>query len=215
MFTGIIECRGSIASLGRRGGGLRAGIKVPPSFDLGGRVALGDSIAVNGVCLTASALHGDVFEADVSQETVECSCFGRYRVGTAVNLELATTPQTRLGGHIVQGHVDGVGTVLQREALGEAYNLLVRVPRDLLRYIAPKGSVAIDGVSLTVNAIEGDVMRITLIPHTQDRVNFSDWQPGVGVNLEADVLARYLERLVEGRRGGGGLTLATLQGNGF
>ena len=130
-----------------------------------------------------------------SSETVKCTCFGSYSSGHKINLELACTPSTHLGGHVVQGHVDGIGTVVSRHTLDDAYDIWIKAPDELLRYIAPKGSIAVDGVSLTVNEIKGDCFRLTLIPHTQSNVNFENFNEGNKVNLECDVLARYLERL--------------------
>ena len=164
-------------------------------------------------------MSGDCFYADVSAETVAHTAFCDYKRGCAVNLELACTPSTHLGGHIVQGHVDGVGTVVKKQTLDEAYDIYIRAPQDILRYIAKKGSIAVNGVSLTVNDIENDVFRLTLIPHTQNTVDFSGFEPGSKVNLEVDVLARYLERLIEAKSEkktqSSGISMSTLIKNGF
>lgn len=128
-----------------------------------------------------------------------CTCFKNYKLGQKVNLELACTPSTHLGGHIMQGHVDGVGLVTQKSKLDEAYNIWIKAPASLSRYIAMKGSIAVNGVSLTVNEVVNDTFRLTLIPHTQSKVNFDDFEEGREVNIEVDVLARYLERLLEGK----------------
>lgn len=195
MFTGIVEAVGTLKALKKHGHGYEILVETPESFKLKERVKLGDSIANNGVCLTVTAMSGKAFYADVSAETVKCTCLGNYANGQKLNLELACTPSTHLGGHIVQGHVDGIGTVVSKHTLDEAYDIWIKAPEELLRYIAPKGSIAVDGVSLTVNEIKGDTFRLTLIPHTQSNVNFENFSEGNKVNLECDVLARYLERL--------------------
>lgn len=195
MFTGIVEAVGTLKALKKHGHGYEILVETPDSFKLKERVKLGDSIANNGVCLTVTAMSGNAFYADVSSETVKCTCFGSYSSGHKINLELACTPSTHLGGHVVQGHVDGIGTVVSRHTLDDAYDIWIKAPNELLRYIATKGSIAVDGVSLTVNEIKGDCFRLTLIPHTQSNVNFENFNEGNKVNLECDVLARYLERL--------------------
>ena len=196
MFTGIVEAVGSLKALKKHGHGYEILVETPESFKLKERVRLGDSIANNGVCLTVTAMSGNAFYADVSAETVKCTCLGNYAKGHKLNLELACTPSTHLGGHIVQGHVDGIGTVVSKHTLDEAYDIWIKAPEELLRYIAPKGSIAVDGVSLTVNEIKGNTFRLTLIPHTQSNVNFENFSEGNKVNLECDVLSRYLERLL-------------------
>lgn len=196
MFTGIVEAVGTLKALKKHGHGYEILVETPESFKLKERVRLGDSIANNGVCLTVTAMSGNAFYADVSAETVKCTCLGNYAKGHKLNLELACTPSTHLGGHIVQGHVDGIGTVVSKHTLDEAYDIWIKAPDELLRYIAPKGSIAVDGVSLTVNEIKGNTFRLTLIPHTQSNVNFENFSEGNKVNLECDVLARYLERLL-------------------
>ena len=215
MFTGIVESTGTLNSLEPRGRGFHISIETKVEFDLLARVKLGDSIACNGVCLTATALNGHTFEADVSAETVKCTAFKNYRRGRLLNLELACTPSTHLGGHIVQGHVDGIGTIISIDKLDDALDVKVRAPSDMLRYIAPKGSITVDGISLTVNDIHKDVFRLTLIPHTQKEVSFASFKEGEEVNLEADVLARYLERLIQAKDNHGELTMQTLMENGF
>lgn len=222
MFTGIVESKGVIQSLERNGKGAHVVIRTKPEF-LKDRVRLGDSIATNGVCLTATALHEDAYEADLSFESVDLTCFKYYTAGTEVNLELACTPNTRLGGHIMQGHVDGVGTVLQNFRVDDALTIWIQAPQHLKRYIAMKGSIAVDGVSLTVNEVRDTDFRLTLIPHTVTEIATS-FRPGSNVNLEVDVLARYLERLMSAGADNasntsdkkeGGLSLETLQRNGF
>lgn len=196
MFTGIVECTGILEDLRAGLGGVRVVVSPPDDFGLKSRVDLGDSIACNGVCLTAAALHEHSFEADVSAETLERTAFGRYRVGQELNLELACTPQSHLGGHFVLGHVDGVGRVLSAQRQGESLQIWVSFPAALSPYLAVKGSVAVDGISLTVNALREQAFRLDLIPHTQERVRRAQWQTGTPVNLEVDVIARYLERLM-------------------
>ena len=215
MFTGIVENVGELLELSSRGHGFHIKVKTPEAFAVKDRVKLGDSIACNGVCLTATYISSDGFEADVSSETVACTTFKNYRRGQKLNLELACAPTTHLGGHIVQGHVDGIGLVVERRNIDDAVDLIIKVPNDLLCYIAPKGSIAVDGVSLTVNGIDKDLMRLTLIPHTQEAVNFSYWIEGSEVNLEADVLARYLERLMTSKSNSQELTYKKLLENGF
>ncbi|MGN1281547.1 MAG: riboflavin synthase [Succinivibrio sp.] len=221
MFTGIVEAVGSLKSLKKRGNGYEILVETPDEFRLKERVKLGDSIANNGVCLTVTSISGNCFGADVSTETVRCTCFGYYKSGHRINLELACTPETHLGGHIVQGHVDGIGLVTSRKVLDDAFDIMVRVPSDLLRYIATKGSIAVDGVSLTVNEVRGDEFRLTLIPHTQSQVNFENFKEGCRVNIEVDVLSRYLERLLSfgsferKEQKSSALTLEKLHKNGF
>ncbi|MGN0909001.1 MAG: riboflavin synthase [Succinivibrio sp.] len=218
MFTGIIQAVGSLLALAPRAGGASAAISAPQDFLDGQSVRLGDSIACNGVCLTVTSLGSGSFTADMSSETMRVTCFGSYSRGTMLNLEAACTSSTHLGGHIVQGHVDGIGTVRSRADRPDSTDIVVALPGDILRYVALKGSIAVDGVSLTVNGIEGDLMRLTLIPHTMGAAAISNWRPGAMVNLEADVIARYLERLMQfGQKGGaqGGLTMETLIENGF
>lgn len=195
MFTGIVESKGVLEQIERSGKGAHIKVRTPAAF-LKDRVRLGDSIATNGVCLTATRLGETFYEADISFESFDLTCFKYYSPGQALNLELACTPNTRLGGHIMQGHVDGVGTVVENYRVDDAINLWIRAPQELKRYIAMKGSIAVDGVSLTVNEIRDCDFRLTLIPHTQNEVA-SSFRVGSKVNLEVDVLARYLERLFE------------------
>ncbi len=163
-----------------------------------GDVKLGDSIAVNGVCLTAVELPGDGFWADVSRETLACSAFIDLKTGSPVNLEKALTPSSRLGGHLVSGHVDGVGEVLARDENARAVQFKIRAPRELAKYIALKGSITVDGTSLTVNGVNGAEFELTIVPHTLTETIMADYRPGRLVNLEVDLLARYLERLLLG-----------------
>lgn len=218
MFTGIIEAIGSIRAMEPRGGDVRLRIATG-KLDLRD-VKLGDSIATNGVCLTAVELPGDGFVADVSIETLARSTLKDLKVGAVVNLEKALQPQSRLGGHIVSGHVDGLGEVVGREVSARAILFRVRAPRELAKYIALKGSITVDGISLTVNEVEGTDFVLTIVPHTVQETNIGSWLPGTKVNLEVDVIARYLERLLMGDKAadaghGGGITLAFLAENGF
>ncbi len=196
MFTGIIQSIGQVGAMQSRGGDLRLRI-LTGKLDLSD-VELGDSIAVNGVCLTAVELPGDGFLADVSNETLSLTSLGQLEPGSHVNLEKALTLQTRLGGHLVAGHVDGLGEVLDRHDDARSVRFRIRVPRDLARYIAHKGSITVDGTSLTVNAVDGDVFDLNIVPHTLQETIMADYRPGRQVNLEVDLVARYLERLLLG-----------------
>lgn len=201
MFTGIVEAVGRLERVEARGSGARFAIHTG-TLPLDG-VQLGDSIAVQGVCLTVIQLGPAAFSADVSAETLACSTLGAFRPGVALNLERAVTPSTRLGGHLVSGHVDGVGTVLSRRPDGDSVRFRFEVPADLAHYIARKGSVTVDGVSLTVNAVEGVAFDINLVPHTLDVTTLASLAAGERVNLEVDVVARYLERLLQAGQGAG------------
>jgi riboflavin synthase len=217
MFTGIIQAVGEVRTLEPRGGDLRLRIGTG-GLDLSD-VALGDSIAVNGVCLTAVELPGDGFAADVSNETLSLTSLGGLKPGSPVNLEKALTLQTRLGGHLVSGHVDGLGEVIERHDDARSVRFRIRAPRDLARYIAHKGSITVDGTSLTVNGVSGDVFDLNIVPHTLRETIMSDYRPGRQVNLEVDLVARYLERLLLGERAadpaGGGIDLEQLAKAGF
>ncbi|WP_018274890.1 riboflavin synthase [Teredinibacter turnerae] len=198
MFTGIIETVGHIVSLERRGGDVRLHVRAAGmSWN---DVALGDSIATNGVCLTAVELPGDGFAADVSLETLSLTSIGSWKSGTPVNLEKALTPQSRLGGHIVSGHVDGLGEVVERAPDARSERFSIRAPRELAKYIAHKGSITVDGTSLTVNKVNGDVFELNIVPHTIERTIIGEYTAGTQVNLEVDVIARYLERLLLGEK---------------
>jgi riboflavin synthase len=191
MFTGIVAAVGTVRRSGLASGGRRLGID---AGRLGlADVAKGDSIAVNGVCLTVVARAGRAFEADVSRETL--SCTAGFAIGDRVNLEKAMRASDRLGGHFVSGHVDGVGTVRRIAPAGASRVMTLRSPAGLARYIAPKGSITVNGVSLTVNAVKASEFTVNLIPHTLSATNLGELRPGDRVNLEADMLARYLERL--------------------
>ncbi len=217
MFTGIVQSVGEIAALQPAGGDLRLRIRTG-KLDLGD-VALGDSICTNGVCLTVTELPGDGYWADVSVETLDHTTLGGLQVGDPVNLEKSLTPSSRLGGHIVSGHVDGVGEVVSLHQDARSIRFVLRAPDALARYIAHKGSITVDGTSLTVNAVDGAQFDLNIIPQTMAETVFSEYRPGTRVNLEVDLIARYLERLVLGdaaaQPGSGGLTLDTLRENGF
>ncbi|MDG4562515.1 MAG: riboflavin synthase [Candidatus Competibacter sp.] len=216
MFTGIITAVGTIAALQPRGGDMRLRIATG-KLDLSD-VQLGDSIAVSGVCLTAIELPGDGFWADASRETLELTILGEIAPGMNVNLEKALTPTTRLGGHLVSGHVDGIGTVSEWRPDGRSWRLRVQAPDALARYIAAKGSICVDGVSLTVNRVDGAAFELNIVPHTLAETTLVNFQVGRRVNLEVDLIARYLERLLLGDRAarpGGDLTEALLREHGF
>jgi len=216
MFTGIILAIGSIAAIEPKAGDCRLKISTGklPLAD----AQLGDSIAVNGVCLTAVELGRDYFYADVSNETLARTTLKTARVGTRVNLELALTPSTRMGGHIVSGHVDGIGTVLDKHSDGRSYRFRFKAPDNLAKYIAEKGSICINGISLAVNEVDGAVFGVNIVPHTLQETTLGDTEAGDKVNLEVDLLARYLERLMAGdsaARGMGGVTEQLLKSSGF
>jgi len=197
MFTGIVETTGTIARLAPVDQGARIVVR-SPALDLSD-VKIGDSICVDGVCLTAVELQGEGFAVDVSQETIDRTA--GFRLGASVNLEKALRLSDRLGGHLVSGHVDGCGEVLRFEPVGESWLLEIRCEAGLEKYIARKGSVTVNGVSLTVNRVSGREFAINLIPHTLQVTNLSTLGTGARVNLEVDLLARYLERLLEAGAG--------------
>jgi riboflavin synthase len=192
MFTGLVESTGTVASVRRDGDGARLSVTTA----LAGELRDGDSVAVNGVCLTARAVDGDSFAADVMAETLRRSSLGPLADGDSVNLELPVRAGGRLGGHVVQGHVDGVGTVASVTAEGFARVVRVEAPPELLRYVVDKGSIAIDGVSLTVSAVDDQALEVSLIPETLERTTLGSLEPGRTVNLEVDVLAKYVEKLI-------------------
>ena len=196
MFTGIIQAVGNIASLEPRGGDVRLAINGDklPMTDVG----LGDSIAVSGVCLTVIEKSASGFCADVSGETLRRTMIGSLAVNDAVNLEKALTLETRLGGHLVSGHVDGIGTVTDRREDSRSVQFTIEAPAELARYIAMKGSICIDGVSLTVNAVDGAAFELNIVPHTLSETTLHEYRAGRQVNLEVDLVARYLERLLLG-----------------
>jgi riboflavin synthase len=198
MFTGIIEGVGSIASIESRDGDarLRVAAGTLPFDD----VRMGESIAVNGVCLTVVAFDAASFEADASTETLSLTTLGRLRAGSAVNLERAMRPTDRLGGHLVSGHVDGVGAVVSVHDDARAQRWRFAAPAAVLRYVAKKGSICVDGVSLTVNEVDAEGFEVALVPHTVAHTAFGTTNVGDAVNLEIDLVARYVERLLTGDR---------------
>ncbi len=197
MFTGIIEAKGKVLAKQAQGGDLKVSLETG-ALDLSD-VKLGDSIAVNGVCLTVIELQADGFSADISNETLAYTRWSEINLGDSVNLEKALTPTTRLGGHLVSGHVDGIGQVIERQEDARSIRLKVQVPTELARYIAHKGSITVDGVSLTVNAVHGEVFELNIVPHTAKETILYGYGPGQNVHLEVDLIARYLERLISGQ----------------
>jgi len=192
VFTGLVADLGSVTALDATADGVRLRVHTA----LAGELSDGDSVAVNGVCLTAVGPDGESFGADVMHETLRRSSLADVRAGTRVNLELPLRAHDRLGGHVVQGHVDGVGTVRAVRRDGFARVVTVAVDPGLLRYVVEKGSVAVDGVSLTVAALDGDAFDVSLIPETLERTNLGAAAPGTVVNIEVDILAKYVEKLV-------------------
>lgn len=197
MFTGIIEELGSVESLTSNEGGAKmivsASLVTSDSRE-------GDSIAVNGVCLTALDITPGSFAAHLSQETLDRSTLGSLKVGSRVNLERAVTPSMRLGGHIVQGHVDARGEFVSAEPTGDFWTVRIAYPKEISRYLVHKGSIAVEGISLTIAALDADTFDVAVIPKTWELTNLSTLKPGDAVNLEADVIAKYVERML-GERG--------------
>lgn len=204
MFTGLIEGVGRVRALEQRGGDLR--LHVEAGTLAFGDVALGESIAVSGVCLTVVEFDAAGFAADVSTETLALTTLGGFAPGRAVNLERAMRPTDRLGGHLVSGHVDGLGRVVSVHDDARAQRWRFSAPPQLLKYIALKGSICVDGVSLTVNAVDAEGFEVALIPHTVAQTAFAVTAVGDAVNLEVDLVARYVERLLQGRDSGTGDT---------
>jgi len=215
MFTGIIEAVGTVKSCKRSGDDMQLVIDTR-NLDTHD-VVLGDSIAVNGVCLTVVALDGGQFNADVSAETLAHTTLGNLATGQRVNLEKAFTPSSRLGGHLVSGHVDGVGVVRNRKSDGRSERFRIEAPRELARYIARKGSICVDGISLTVNRVDANRFELNIVPHTLANTTMNDFVEGTKVNLEVDIIARYLERLLlDGEADAtGSITLEKLRQYGF
>jgi riboflavin synthase len=192
MFTGLVETVGTVLEVERVGEGARLSVATPLAAEL----ADGDSVAVNGVCLTALGATGDGFAADVMAETLRRSSLAPLAAGDEVNVELPLRADGRLGGHVVQGHVDGVGRVASTADEGFARVVRVEAPSELLRYVVEKGSIAVDGVSLTVSAVDDEAFEVSLIPETLERTTLGALAPGRAVNLEVDVLAKYVEKLL-------------------
>jgi len=216
MFTGIILAIGKISAIERKSGDFR--LKIETGKLPLGDAQLGDSIAVNGVCLTAIELGAHYFCADVSNETWSRTTLSEAATGAPVNLELALTPTTRMGGHIVSGHVDGIGKVVEKKPDGRSVRFNIKAPDNLAKYIAEKGSICINGTSLTVNDVNGAVFGVNIVPHTLNETTLGDAVVGTRVNLEVDVLARYMERLMKGDAAAkpcGGITEELLQNSGF
>jgi len=217
MFTGIIQSVGEIAVIEPKGDDARVRV-LTNKLDLDD-VQLGDSIAVNGVCLTAVELPGDGFWADVSGETLSVTTFKSLAVGTKTNLEKAITPSTRLGGHLVSGHVDGIGKVVERYNDGRSVRFHIQTPDNMAKYVAEKGSICVDGISLTVNAVKGAVFELNIVPHTLQETTMGQFKVGTEVNLEVDIIARYLERLILGDKAAdvktSGISMDMLSEHGF
>jgi len=196
MFTGIIETIGAVTACRQIGGDVRITVSAPAFAD--SPAALGDSIAINGVCLTVVERNAGQFVFDVSLESINHTLIGDWRVGTQVNLEMALMPTTRLGGHLVSGHVDGVATLISLNQDARSWRMVFKVPDKLKRYIAMKGSITINGISLTVNSVDDNLFEINAIPHTFKVTTLGDLTPGDQVHIEVDLIARYLERLIAG-----------------
>lgn len=197
MFTGIVEAVGRLVSITPKGEDISVTVQVG-KLDMSD-VKLGDSIATNGVCLTVVALTADTYRADLSVETLNKTSFVHYKAGDTVNLEKAMLPTTRFGGHIVSGHVDGVGEIIERCHVGRAIEFWVALPSELSKYMAEKGSITVDGISLTVNAVRKNAFKLTIVPHTSEETTIANFQVGHKVNLEVDLLARYMERLLQAK----------------
>lgn len=216
MFTGIIEGFGTIRSVSGSGQGRKMSIEA--DFDLD-NTKIGDSIAVNGACLTAVRLSGRVFDVDVSPETIEKSTFKNTRPGARVNLERALKLSDRLDGHIVSGHIDGTGIVDSVENNSNAVIIKIKAPENVMKYIIEKGSVAVDGTSLTVNSCNNDSFSLAIIPHTKGLSTVGSKKPGDEVNLEADVVGKYIEKLITGSKSSSdeneGISMDFLRSNGF
>lgn len=217
MFTGIIQAIGTMRAMQPTGGDLRLTIATG-KLDMAD-VQLGDSIAVNGVCLTAVVLDGSSFSADVSRETLSLTSIGQLNLGSPVNLEKALTLSSRLGGHLVSGHVDGLGEIVSRYDDARSVRFRLKAPDGLAKYIAAKGSICVDGTSLTVNKVDGAFFELNIVPHTLQETIMSGYRSGSKVNLEVDVVARYLERLLLGDKAAetsaSGITESFLAEHGF
>jgi len=214
MFTGIIEEVGRIATISRKNGNRRITVS---ASNVVRELKRGDSISVSGVCLTAVAMTPKSFSADLAAETWNLTSFSRIRKGALVNLELPMPANGRLGGHLVQGHVDGTGKFLALEKIRVAgdFWLRIEIPPDLARYVIFKGSLSIEGISLTVARVEGTQVTVAIIPHTAEMTNLRSLKPGDPVNLEVDMIAKYVEKMMKGESEGGGISVERLVGQGF
>ena len=221
MFTGLIEGTGTLIRTERAGTDAKMILRA--DFDAG-RLVLGESIAVNGACLTVVSFQGTTFTADVSVETLNRTTLGSLKPGARLNLERALRLGDRLGGHLVSGHVDGLGTVRQRQMDGRSWRFFFVVPEELGRYIVEKGSVAINGISLTVNGSSADEFDVNIVPHTFQETNIGDLKPGDKVNIETDIIGKYVERFLSAwkpdsqspqKDAGGGINMAFLRDHGF
>jgi len=192
MFTGLVADLGEVVSIEHSPDGVRLHV----ATELGPQIAEGDSVSVNGVCLTATAIDGKLFSTDVMNETLRLTSLAEISEGTAVNLELAMSPSDRFGGHIVQGHVDGVGRVIAVTPDGFSRRVAIEGPEQVMRYVVHKGSITVDGISLTVAETDGRSFTVSLIPETLERTNLGAAETGATVNLEVDVVAKYVERLI-------------------
>lgn len=218
MFTGLIQETGEIAAFQRiagEKGGTAARVTIRAE-KIPRELRTGDSVAVSGVCLTALDIGPHQFSADLAQETIERTSLQRLKPGALVNLELPARAQDRIGGHVVQGHVDGTGTIVSMEKIKyrDDWRLVIEIPRPFKRYVVPQGSIAIEGISLTVAAIQEDHVEIAIIPHTWEMTNLRALKPGYSVNIEVDVLAKYAEKMAQGKNVGG-LTVEDLVRRGF
>jgi riboflavin synthase len=213
MFTGLIEETGEIVALERSGSQTRITVR---AANVANELRTGDSVAVSGVCLTALDIGEGEFSADLAQETLERTSLGRLKPGALVNLELPARAQDRMGGHVVQGHVDGTGRIASLEKIKyrDDWRLVIEIPQALEKYVAPQGSIAVEGISLTVAAITGAQVEIAIIPHTWETTNLKALKAGDPVNIEVDVLAKYAEKMARGKSAAG-LTVADLVRRGF
>ncbi|MDC5856209.1 riboflavin synthase [Vibrio europaeus] len=215
MFTGIVEAVGTLTAITPKGEDISVTVEVG-KLDMSD-VKLGDSIATNGVCLTVVDYNATSYSADLSLETLQKTGFTDYQAGDKVNLEKAMLPTTRFGGHIVSGHVDGVGEIVERNMVGRAIEFWVAMPAEIAKYVAEKGSITVDGISLTVNDLRKNAFKLTIVPHTGEETTIADFHVGRKVNLEVDVLARYMERLLTSQQeqSESRITMDFLQQNGF
>jgi riboflavin synthase len=213
MFTGIIEDKGKVLRVEYQGQGKRLNVELPPYLT---EVQLGDSININGVCLTIVEKKEQVIELDLSQETLQKTILGELREGDQVNLERALRLTDRLGGHIVTGHIDGIGMIVGKRKERDFFQLRIRIPESVSRYVVQKGSIAIDGISLTVNKYQGGEIQMTLIPYTIEKTTLRDKQVGDRVNVETDILGKYVEKLFgRGDRKSGSIDMPFLMEHGF